>query len=114
VCGPDKHVIKLGRAACDHPVPKEDTVTDFIKRIAAGPGDKLSILEGHVTRNGERESESYMRPCGSTPTCNFPTPITIPAGKWFMMGDNRGESDDSRFWGPVPTAWIIGRVRSRG
>jgi signal peptidase I len=34
--------------------------------------------------------------------------ITVPAGHWFMMGDNRGESDDSRFWGPVPTGWIIG------
>jgi signal peptidase I len=40
--------------------------------------------------------------------CNFLTPIKIPAGRWFMMGDNRGESDDSRFWGPVPTSWIIG------
>ena len=39
------------------------------------------------------------------------TPIKIPAGEWFMMGDNRGESDDSRFWGPVPTSWITGVVR---
>ena len=45
-----------------------------------------------------------------SPECNFPTPIKIPAGHWFMMGDNRGESDDSRFWGPVPTGWIIGEA----
>lgn len=34
--------------------------------------------------------------------------MKTPVGHWFLMGDNRGESDDSRFWGPVPTAWIIG------
>ena len=56
-----------------------------------------------------RENDSYIRQCGVSPECNFPTPIKIPAGHWFMMGDNRGESDDSRFWGPVPTGWIIGR-----
>jgi signal peptidase I len=49
------------------------------------------------------------------PACSQPEPvrsnvnfIKIPPGHWFMMGDNRGESDDSRFWGPVPTGWIIG------
>ena len=48
----------------------------------------------------------------SQPECNFPTPITIPAGEWFVIGDNRGESDDSRFWGPVPTSWIVGTIAS--
>ena len=57
-----------------------------------------------------REKDSYIRACGASPECNFPTPIKIPAGHWFMMGDNRGESDDSRFWGPVPTGWIIGEA----
>jgi signal peptidase I len=38
----------------------------------------------------------------------MPEAVRVPAGHWFMMGDNRGESDDSRFWGPVPEDWVIG------
>jgi Signal peptidase, peptidase S26 len=41
---------------------------------------------------------------------HFPVPIRVPAGHWFLMGDNRGESIDSRFWGAVPTGWILGAV----
>jgi signal peptidase I len=61
-----------------------------------------------VIRNGKREPDRYTRACTGAAECNFPTPIKIPAGHWFMMGDNRGESDDSRFWGSVPTGWIVG------
>ena len=107
VCGPAPHMVTPGRAACDAPEPLQASV-NFIKRIVAGPGDVISIREGHLIRNGKREADSYIRPCGGGSECNFPVPITIPAGHWFMMGDNRGESDDSRFWGPVPTGWIIG------
>ncbi len=106
-CGPVPHTVKLGGAACDSPEPQEASV-NFIKRIVAGPGDTLYIKEGHAYVNGKREKDSYINPCEGGSECNFPTPIKIPAGHWFMMGDNRGESDDSRFWGPVPTSWIIG------
>jgi signal peptidase I len=115
-CGPSPHVIRLGAAACSEPVPKQDTGVNFIKRVIAGPGDEIYIKEGHVYRKPAgkstfaREQDSYIRECGASPECNFPIPIKIPAGHWFMMGDNRGESDDSRFWGPVPTGWIIGQA----
>jgi signal peptidase I len=105
-CGSTTRVAP-GGAPCSQPVPKEASV-NFIKRVVAGPGDTIKIVEGHVIRNGKRESDSYIRPCPGVQECNFPVPIKIPAGHWFMMGDNRGESDDSRFWGPVPTGWIIG------
>jgi signal peptidase I len=97
------------QSACSEPDSKAAGV-NFIKRVVAGPGDVISIVEGHVIRNGVREKDSYIRPCavGSAAECNFPKPIRIPADRWFMMGDNRGESDDSRFWGPVPKGWIIG------
>jgi signal peptidase I len=94
-------------AACSLAEPRRSG-TYFIKRIVAGPGDTISIVEGHVVRNGKREPDHYIKQCVGAAECNFPTPIKIPAGHWFMMGDNRGESDDSRFWGPVPTGWIVG------
>ena len=115
-CGPTPHVVKLGSAACSTPVPKQDASVNFIKRIVAGPGDEIYVKEGHVFRKAAgttqfvREKDSYIRECGTSPECDFPVPIKIPAGHWFMMGDNRGESDDSRFWGPVPTGWIIGQA----
>jgi signal peptidase I len=114
-CGPTPHSIKLGGAACSTPVPEEASV-NFIKRLVAGPGDEIYIEGGHVFRRAAgksqfvREKDSYIKPCEESQECNLPTPITIPAGHWFMMGDNRGESDDSRFWGPVPTGWIIGQA----
>jgi signal peptidase I len=95
-------------AACDQPTAQESSAT-FIKRVVAGPGDRISILDGHVVRNGVQEKDSYTTPCGvGVGSCDFRKTIVIPPGDYFMMGDNRGESDDSRFWGPVPNKWIIG------
>jgi signal peptidase I len=92
---------------CDTPTPAQSGQT-FIKRVVGGPGDRITISGGHVIRNGVREKDSYIAPCGSDASCNFPKSITIPPGDYFMMGDNRGASDDSRFWGPVPDKWVIG------
>ena len=91
---------------CDTPTDERADV-NFIKRVVAGPGDKLRIEGGKVIRNGKPVDEPYAQPCEDSEGCDFPTEITIPAGHYFMMGDNRGSSDDSRFWGPVPEKWII-------
>jgi signal peptidase I len=92
---------------CPQPTPAEASV-NFIKRVVAGPGDTVAVQNGRVIRNGKLQNESFTRPCGGGDGCTFMTPIKIPPGYWFMMGDNRGQSDDSRFWGPVPKKWIIG------
>ena len=98
----------------DQPCPRpteEVSSQNFIKRIVAGPGDTLSIREGHPVVNGvEKKDEPYINPCPDSGPCRMPKSITIPPDMYFMMGDNRGASDDSRFWGPVPRDWIIGEA----
>lgn len=115
LCGPTPHITTSGGRPCDSVVPKESEET-YIKRIVAGPGDELYVRDGHVyikqpgASSFHREHDSYIKPCTNQPECNFPVPVKVPAGHWFVMGDNRGDSDDSRYWGPVPTAWIIGEA----
>jgi signal peptidase I len=95
---------------CPMPTPGRSD-QNFIKRIVAGPGDTLAIKNGHPVVNGvEQKDEPFINPCGGGEVCNMPREITIPADHYFMMGDNRGASDDSRFWGPVPRDWIIGEA----
>ena len=94
-------------AACDQPTPQESNQT-FVKRVVGLPGDKISIVNGKVIRNGKMETGSYVQPCPDPNQCDFRHTITVPAGDYFMMGDNRDESDDSRFWDPVPQKYVIG------
>jgi signal peptidase I len=96
-------------APCDQPTPEKSDV-NFIKRIVAVPGDTLSVENGHPVVNGKIADERFINPCTPGGACNLPQQITIPPDHYFMMGDNRGSSDDSRFWGPVPRDWIIGKA----
>jgi len=91
-------------------VQHQESSETFIKRVVAVGGDRLSIVGGHVIRNGVREKDSYIAPCNGSGACNFPGTITVPHGDYYMMGDNRPDSEDSRFWGPVPKSWIIGKA----
>jgi signal peptidase I len=106
VCGNPAQGVGDSRP-CDTPTSAESTQT-FVKRVVGLPGDQLRIVNGHVWRNGVKEKGSYIQPCRVAEYCTFSKTIVVPAGHYYMMGDNRGESDDSRFWGPVPQRWIIG------
>ncbi|MFL5825248.1 MAG: signal peptidase I [Thermoleophilaceae bacterium] len=94
---------------CDTPTPQHSD-TNFIKRVVGVAGDKLFVKAGRVYINGKLQKEPFIRPDASCEICNETNPITIPAGHFFMMGDNRGQSADSREWGPIPKKWIIGEA----
>ena len=91
----------------------------FIKRAVGMPNDKFEVKynqktdEFQVYINDEPLSEPYIiskdgwTPCSENMFCG---PFVIPEGHYFMMGDNRGNSQDSRFWGTLPKERIIGRA----
>jgi signal peptidase I len=103
---------KPDRTACARPTAGLADVK-FIKRVVAGPGDRIAFRRGLLIRNGKPAREPYAEPCDEDVLCDLPNPITVPAGTWFLVGDNRGSSADSRVWGPAPTAAIIGTVTYR-
>ena len=94
------------------PQPGDEMAEEnFIKRVVAGPNDRLRIDGGIPIVNGRPlRGDWETRPCRGISGCDFGTEITIPPDHYFMMGDNRGSSEDSRFWGPVPRDWIIGEA----
>jgi len=98
-----------GNQACARPTASRADV-NFVKRVVAGPGDRVAVRDGRVVLNGKLQREPFTLPCDGGGGCDLSEEITVPADHYFMMGDNRGSSDDSRFWGPVPRKWIIGEA----
>ena len=80
----------------------------FVKRIIGLPGETWEERNGYVYINGKRLNESYVKPDRRQTETKLPQ--RIPKGDYFMMGDNRAQSCDSRVWGTVPRKLLIGEV----
>lgn len=89
---------------------------DFVKRVIALPGERLLIRGGHVYINGHLLNEPYLRKDEQwTENADYPAAggsqgMVIPANDYFVMGDNRNHSSDSRAFGPVPRDQIVARA----
>jgi len=94
--------------------PPTDNSKDFIKRVIALPGERLLIRDGIVYINGHKLDEPYLPEAWTT--LNNPAPysvgdgVVIPANEYFVMGDNRNRSEDSRIFGPISRDRIDGRA----
>lgn len=95
----------------------KDPERDFIKRVIGLPGERLELRQKRIYINDQLVDEAYahvrppdaMSAPGRDLTLNY-GPVTIPSGQYFMMGDNRDYSEDSRFWGYVPAAYVKGQA----
>ena len=102
------------------PPLEEQDFPDLVKRVIGLPGETISTENGHVYINGKQLKEPWLANIPSSYTgalpddqhqqFNMPGPFKIPAGEYFVMGDNRTDSEDSRFFGPIPKSLIVGRA----
>ena len=97
----------------------EEPERDFIKRVVGLPGDTIELKQRQVLVNGQKIDEPYAHylfPQGEGDEyASFDVrqkygPVTVPAGHYFMMGDNRDNSQDSRYWGFLPAHYVKGRA----
>ena len=91
-----------------HPNDPEQTL---VKRIVAGPLDSIGFQSGVVVRNGVAVAETFVPPAFRQPDDR--TAVLVPEGYYFVLGDHRSNSTDSRSFGPVPSKYILGRVQVR-
>ena len=99
------HKPQRGDVVVLRPPPNVSDTDEFIKRIIGLPGETLRLHNGRVYINGQLLNESYIASDVNTNGGSFladDTDFTVPDNQFFLMGDNREHSSDSRFWGPVP------------
>ncbi len=82
----------------------------FIKRVVAGPGDTIEMRNNVVFLNQKRREERYIILDPEVPAVRSFGPVTVPANSYFFLGDNRDNSNDSRFQGSIDENRIVGRM----
>ena len=85
--------------------------TNFVKRVVGLPGDTIQLIDGYLYVNDEKYDEPYINDDYRTGRLNTFGPYTVPEGKFFVMGDHRNNSNDSRSVGPIERNMIVGHVR---
>ena len=88
-----------------------DTSQTYVKRVIGLPGDRIRMIDKQVIRNGRALIEPYTQhidPSIDPQRDNF-AEITVPPDSLFMLGDNRDNSLDSRYWGYVPRSYVVGK-----
>jgi signal peptidase I len=110
----NKWVYRLGEPAIGdivmHRYPG-DPEKSFVKRVVASSGDEVQIADGVVFRNGVQVNEPYV--IGAHRSHDTWGPAVVPEGHYFVLGDHRNNSSDSRVWGYVPREYVLGRVTTR-
>jgi len=84
----------------------KDPSRDFVKRVIALPGETVSMKRGEVFIDGDKLDETYLQETDNS----YFAPILVPPDSYFVLGDNRDGSSDSRHWGTVPIENIVGKV----
>jgi len=98
------------------PPLEQQKINDLVKRVIGLPGETISSVNGQVYINGKLLHEPWLQPGvetapGPNPVpFNLDKPYKIPAGEYYVMGDNRTDSEDSRWFGPIPRSLIVGRA----
>ena len=87
--------------------PKDPSVS-FIKRVVGVPGDTVELRRGALFVNDRRISEEYVRPQFNDDETHGP--VTVAKGYYYVLGDHRNSSNDSRSWGEVPEKYIYGKA----
>lgn len=116
----DFHAVHEGDIVVFRRPPADTTlsVDDLIKRVIGLPGETIFVANCRVYVDGEQLAQPYL-PAGwenpSSPYCTtwpagLANPYTVPKGDYFVMGDNRKDSYDSRYWGPLPATYLVGRA----
>ena len=112
-------IVVFGRPATENCGGPE--VNDLVKRVIGLPGDVVSLAQGRVYIDGRRLDESWLpaseqgdtQPGPPGNAANLEHSFTVPANDYYVMGDNRADSCDSRYWGPISRSLIVGKVEMR-